>query len=517
MASRCFNIYAKPVPKRSLLRLAPEEKCRTRWTRSAWERTIMKNRTKLWLIMLISAVSSLFLFVFLFLVVGKLWNNGYNLEMLNSISRETLSLIELQNAYGKDNIQPLLDSVHSRHPALRLEWVASDGAVLYDTSGGAQRYDFKQLADRMVNMPNNLWGENEPVTLTYSLNPNGQTYYLLLSLPSEAMKAGQFFFYTRTVKFLFTLTLPLLVSALVPYFLSLWFFSSINRRIGKLNKALGQVNFQSDVIVLEDKSKDEIGQLTRYYNEMAHRIQSQASQIEQFENRRKLLLSNLSHDLRTPLTMILGYAETIRTGTYQDENELQTGTKIILQRSRYMDKLLDQLLDISRQDAGAFELQRTPTNLYELMRKIVADYLLFLDGQNFTVEVDIPERDVNASIDSSLVERALRNLLDNAIHYGSEGYFLGIGLAEEDDVVCITVKDKGKGVTPEDHERIFERFYRADAGRKGEGLGIGLSIVKEIVESHQGYIQLKSTPYVENLFLVRLPKINNEACKMIAV
>jgi len=97
----------------------------------------------------------------------------------------------------------------------------------------------------------------------------------------------------------------------VPYFLSLWLFSSVNRRIGRLNQALNQVNIRSDVIVLEDKAKDEIGQLTRHYNLMAQRIRRQADEIDQFENGRKQLLSNLSHDLRTPLTMILGYAETI--------------------------------------------------------------------------------------------------------------------------------------------------------------------------------------------------------------
>jgi len=466
----------------------------------------MKNRTKLWLLMLISVISSLILFILLSLVVGKLWNRGYKLESLNLISYETLSLIEGQSALGKDDIQPLLDSVHSRNPALRLEWIDSSGAVIYDTSGGTQSYDFKQLAGRIVNMPNNLWGENEPVTLVYSLNRNEQSYYLLLSLPSEAMKGGQFFFYARTVNVLYTLILPILLSAMVPYFLSLWFFSSINRRIGKLNEALNQVNFRSNVIVLEDKKKDEIGQLTRHYNAMAERIQSQAGQIEQFENRRKLLLSNLSHDLRTPLTMILGYAETIRTGSLKDDNELQASAKIILQRSRYMDKLLDQLLDISRQDSDALEVCLANHNLSELMRKIAADYLLLLDGQSFTVEVDIPDEDVMALIDASLIERALRNMLDNAMRYGSEGHYLGIGLAQEDEHVIITVKDRGKGMVPEDRERIFERFYRSDGGRIGEGLGIGLSIVKDIVDLHHGYIQIKSIPYVETVFHVRLPK-----------
>ncbi|MNN58479.1 Signal-transduction histidine kinase senX3 [compost metagenome] len=141
-----------------------------------------------------------------------------------------------------------------------------------------------------------------------------------------------------------------------------------------------------------------------------------------------------------------------------------------------------------------------------MMRKIVADYMLFLDGQNFSIEVDIPDEDVQVFIDASLVERAIRNLMDNAIRYGKDGFFLGIGLVEEDDEVRITVKDRGRGIAPEDHKLIFERFYRVDGGRNGEGLGIGLSIVKEITDLHQGQIQLISTPHVETLFLVRLPK-----------
>jgi signal transduction histidine kinase len=320
---------------------------------------------------------------------------------------------------------------------------------------------------------------------------------------------GQLSIYLRSFKGLIILALPLLLALILPYLFSLWFFSSINRRIDKLNQALNHVGFRREVVVLEDNSKDELSQLTRHYNSMAQRIHDQASQIEQFDNRRKLLLSNLSHDLRTPLTMILGYAETIRTRSYKDENEQQTYAKIILQRSRYMDKLLDQLLDITKQDANAFELSLAPHNLSELMRKIVADYLLFLEGQNFTVEVDLPEWDVETDIDAFLIERALRNLLDNAIRYGSEGHYIGIELVQDNEGICMIVKDRGRGIAPEDLERIFERFYRVDEGRKGDGLGIGLSFVKEIAELHQGHVQVRSWPYEETLFMLRIPKTAN--------
>lgn len=463
----------------------------------------MKSRTKLWLVMLISAASSLILFLLLSFIVSKIWNDGYNLNQLESIAHETLQTVE---RHSLDGVRPILDAVHDRHPAIRLEWVASDGSTIYDTTGGTARYDFGQLAGRFVNMPDNLWAEHETATLVYSLARNGQSEYLLLSLPSDEMKTGQVYFFSRSFKLLYALILPVLLSALVPYFLSIWFFSSINRRIGKLNKALGQVGLRSDVLVLEDKSKDEVGQLTRHYNEMARRIQQQAVQIEQFDKRRRLLLSNLSHDLRTPLTMILGYAETIRTNSFHDDGELRKSAKIILQRSRYMDKLLDQLLDISRQDSGAFEIHPTPTNLSELMRKIVSDYLLLLDGQNYAVDIEIPEKDVESDLDASLMERAVRNLLDNALRYGSDGEYLGIGLVQEDDCVLIIVKDRGRGIDPADRDRIFERFYRANEGRQGEGLGIGLSIVKEVVDLHQGHIRLTSTPYGETSFTLLLPQ-----------
>ncbi|WP_146200433.1 histidine kinase dimerization/phospho-acceptor domain-containing protein [Paenibacillus agaridevorans] len=132
----------------------------------------------------------------------------------------------------------------------------------------------------------------------------------------------------------------------------------MNKRTRKLNNALNGGNIKGDapVVELTDSSKDELGQLSQHYNSMTERLRQQHSQIQQFENKRKLLLSNLSHDLRTPLTTMLGCAEMIRTGNYKDENDLQNRAKIILQRCSYMDKLLDQMLDISRQDGDELSI-----------------------------------------------------------------------------------------------------------------------------------------------------------------
>ncbi|OMF30113.1 hypothetical protein BK133_17275 [Paenibacillus sp. FSL H8-0548] len=465
----------------------------------------MKSRTKLWMLMLISAIASILLFIALSVVLANIGDRGYDLNSLNAISQEVLDTIEEQQAFHAADITPLLDNTHSNHPDIRFEWIAEDGSTIYDTLGEKNNYDFRQLADRMLYMPQNLWGVDEPITLTFSISLQDQPYYLLMSLSSDAMKQGQIYFFMRTFKVLSLFMLPLIVAFLVPYLLSLWFFFSMNKRINKLNYAIGQLNLQSEITVLEDTKKDEIGQLTAHYNAMARRLQNQTEQIKQFDKRRKLLLSNLSHDLRTPLTIVLGYAETIRAGLYKNEQELQASAKIMLQRSRYMDKLLDQLLDIARQDEGNIEPNFAVHNLSEMMRKIAVDYLMLLEGQSFTVEVNIPEQDIEAWFDASLLERALRNLLDNAIRYGSEGHYLEIGLSEKDNIIFMTVIDKGRGIPVQDQEHIFERFYRADSSRKGEGLGIGLSIVKEIIAFHDGSIILTSVPFEKTVFEIRLP------------
>ncbi len=466
----------------------------------------MKLRTKLWVLMLFSIVGSFLLFIILSLQLGKIWNNGYSLNSLNAISEESLTSIKENGAFDKESIKTVLDEIHQKHPSLRFEVVSFDGSVLYDTSGETSYYTFEQLADRFINMPENLWAENQSISLAYSINDSNPSYYLLLSLPSEAMQQGQLYFFVRTDSALIFTLVPMLIFFMVPYLLSIGFFSSVNRRISKLNEALNQVGIESNTISLNDKSKDEIGQLIQHFNLMVQRIHGQASQIKQLENKRKQLLSNLSHDLRTPLTMILGHAETIRTGVYQNEKELQTSAKIILQRSRYMDKLLDQLLDITRQDIEAFKPYLEPNNLSEKLRKTLAEYSLFLDDSDFTIEIDIPDEDVIATIDAPLLDRAVRNLLDNAIRYGKEGHFLGIELKEKPDEVWITVKDKGRGIPIEHQQHIFERFYRVDEGRGGDRLGIGLSIVKDIVDLHQGEVQLKSIPFKETTFLIKLPQ-----------
>jgi len=467
----------------------------------------MKLRTKLWLLLVFSAAMSMVLFGFTSVWIGKAANKGYALFQLNPLAQSIVKSVQDQPKLEIDALKQTLDRAHAEHPAIRFLWLDDQGKSLYDTAGLNPTFTFRDLATLMQNMPRSYLTE-EDVPILSPATLDGRSYFLLMSVPASAMKQGETYFLIRTLKSLLTLVIPLILSFSVPFLLALWFFSTVNKRIRKLNKALNQLNIQSDspVVELVDSSKDELGRLSQHYNSMAHRISNQFTHIQQLENKRKLLLSNLSHDLRTPLTTMLGYAEMIRTGNYQDRQELQARAKIILQRCRYMDKLLDQILDLSRQDADGLEIHSENHNLSELVRKIAAEYIMILDGEPFLFDVETPDEDIALSIDAPLMERAIRNLLDNAIRYGKDGQYLGIRLTADEQSVQVAVEDKGKGIPPEHQAHVFERFYRVDSGRKGEGLGIGLAIVKDIAEAHRGSLEMTSVPHVETAFRIKLPR-----------
>ncbi|MBJ6362514.1 sensor histidine kinase [Paenibacillus sp. GCM10012307] len=467
----------------------------------------MKLRTKLWISLVLSAAMSMVLFGYTTVWIGKVANKGYALFELNPLAQSIVNSMEEQPEFGVDTVKQTFDSAHAEHPAIRWVLLNDQGQSLYDTAGLNPTFNFHDLAMLMQNIPRSYLTEEEVHILTPATK-NGQSYFLLMSIPASAMKQGEAYFLIRELKSLLTLVLPLILSFSIPFLLALWLFTSLNKRIRKLNHALNQLTIQSDSPLeeLTDTSKDELGQLTQHYNSMAHRIRAQFAEIQQFESKRKLLLSNLSHDLRTPLTTMLGCAEMIRTGNYKDQQELQSRAKIILQRCRYMDKLLDQMLDISRSDADDLTLRLANHNLSEIVRKIAVEYIMVLDGDHVELDVEMPDEDIHLLIDAPLMERALRNLLDNAIRYGRDGRYLGIQLTADDQSVNLTVKDRGKGIPTEHQAHVFERFYRVDSGRKGEGLGIGLAIVKDIAYAHQGNVEMNSTPNVETVFRIKLPR-----------
>lgn len=279
----------------------------------------------------------------------------------------------------------------------------------------------------------------------------------------------------------------------------------VTRRLSRLNQAMKSMDLSGDPVFLRDGSKDEIGELTNLYNEMAGKLHDQYRRIRQIEQARSNLVSQLSHDLRTPLSVIKGYAETLQRGSAHDKTTRVRHATIILQKSDYMDQLLHKLFHLAQLDDPSQVFERKEGYIDTLLQTILADYILILKDRGIEWALDLPESPVAMTFNRDGLMQLFRNLIDNAIQHGGDGKYLGIRLKREGPSVQIEIEDRGKGIPAEQRKRIFDPFYRINQGRPGNGLGLGLTLAEAIARQHGGTLDVFSTPNVRNVFRVVLP------------
>jgi two-component system phosphate regulon sensor histidine kinase PhoR len=216
-------------------------------------------------------------------------------------------------------------------------------------------------------------------------------------------------------------------------------------------------------------------------------------------------VSNASHELRTPLTNIRGYLEAIQDAVREGGAPEPSFVDVAHGNALRMERLIDDLLELSRAESGAVPLEREETPLSSFLARVAGQHRPSAEQAGKTVEVEAADGVFRA--DLRKLALALSNLVDNALKYGKEGGRITLSGRIEGDACLLEVADDGPGISPEHLPRIFERFYRVDKGRSRElgGTGLGLSITKHIVESHGGTIRVESRIGVGTRFLLRLP------------
>ena len=236
-------------------------------------------------------------------------------------------------------------------------------------------------------------------------------------------------------------------------------------------------------------------------------IQREYEKKEREEKRRKELISNLSHDLRTPLSSVLGYSEMLKNGIYDDEEEQRQYIDIIYRKAAYMEKLLTELLEYSRLEMGTMRLQKEKMDITELVREILIEYYPELERNQYDLEVDIPDEPILGMWDKEKISRVLRNLMDNALKYGMDGKKIRIAVQRQEKQVCLEIQDYGKGIPQKEIPHVTEQFYRADHARNSKkgGMGLGLFIVQEIVRLHNGSFYIESKEQQGAKMCIRLP------------
>ena len=218
------------------------------------------------------------------------------------------------------------------------------------------------------------------------------------------------------------------------------------------------------------------------------------TELRRLERVRRDFVANVSHEFKTPLTAIQGFAETLLGGALEDKANRRRFIEIIREHARRLARLTDDLLKLSRIEAGKYEVVLQPVNVAALTSGCVDTARIKAEPKGLTIATNMPEGLPDVRGDAAQLGEVMQNLLDNAIQYTPAGGRIEVSAATQDRVVVFTVADTGIGIPESDLERIFERFYRVDAARSREagGTGLGLSIARHIVESHGGRIWVES-------------------------
>jgi len=219
------------------------------------------------------------------------------------------------------------------------------------------------------------------------------------------------------------------------------------------------------------------------------------TELRRLERVRQDFVANVSHEFKTPLTAIQGFAETLLGGALEDEKNNRRFLEIIRDHAARLGRLTDDLLKLARIEAGKLDVQYQPVSVAELVEGCAATTLFKASQRNIALNLSYPPELPAVRGDAGLLREVLQNLLDNAVQYTSPGGRVDLRAVARDHDAVITVADTGIGIPLADQERIFERFYRVDAARSREvgGTGLGLSIAKHIVEAHGGRLWVEST------------------------
>ena len=258
---------------------------------------------------------------------------------------------------------------------------------------------------------------------------------------------------------------------------------------------------------LRVKGGDELARLGTAFNKMATALQSQIRQLEDLSRVQRRFVSDVSHELRTPLTTVRMAADVLYDAREDFPASPERAAELLQAELDRFEALLAALLEISKYDAGAAQLDASPADLAPLVRRVAAAAQPLADRKGSRLDLQLPSTPVVADVETVRIERVLRNLVVNAVEHG-EGRPVTVAITTDDEAVVVTVTDRGVGLEPGQVGMVFTRFWRGDPSRARTtgGTGLGLAIALEDVRLHGGWLQAAGTAGVGSVFRMTLPR-----------
>ena len=291
-----------------------------------------------------------------------------------------------------------------------------------------------------------------------------------------------------------TLALALTLGVMAGLLLTRRALNPIRQLIGAFHHVI--TTGKMDARIPPRHAHDELGQLTTLFNTMLEKNETLICGMRE-------ALDNVAHDLRTPLTRLRNTAERALQGD-EDLTACRNALSDTLEEADHVSLTLDTLMDISEAETGIMKLDKTDVKVADLVGAVLSLYEIISEDKEITITVNVPEA-IHCFADRGRLQQVLANLLDNALKYTPKGGTVEITASENTSETVIAIRDTGVGIPPQEILRIWERLYRGDKSRTEHGLGLGLSLVRAVVQAHGGKVEVASEPGKGSTFSVHLP------------
>jgi signal transduction histidine kinase len=466
-------------------------------------------------LLILVAIASVFVYITAF--TSSTYFEEANQKLNGNIALQTVKEVKPRVANGEVDTNAIQDIMHSMmviNPSVEV--------YLLDTEGNIITYvaPYKKVKLEKVSLEP-VWAfinqergqiirgddpRNPGQSKVFSAAPikdgditQGYVYVILASEEQTSVMSTLFGSYilkigVRTIFF----------SLLVALILGVLAFLYLTKNLHKIMYTVRR--FKEGDLSARANKKGDFAELAETFNEMADQIVGNINKLKSVEKLRRELIANVSHDLRTPLAVMSGYVETLMMKDELNPVDQKKYLKIVHDSSENLSKLIDQLFEYSKLEAHEIVPQKEPFQLADLIQDILMKFEVISAQKNIEIKLAATAGLPMVFADIALVERAISNLLDNAIKYGKESGQVLIELAHTSSSVAINITDDGPGIPEQEQSYIFERYRRGDRTKSArKGAGLGLAIVKKILEIHNQSIRVLSETGKGATFAFNLP------------
>jgi len=320
-------------------------------------------------------------------------------------------------------------------------------------------------------------------------------YYLLTAAPRPNISIRSFF-QDELMKPLFRAGIySSLIALVMGWFIAKWITQPL-KRISNTAQRIAE----GEYVEAPNEGPKEIRRLATTMNEMNRKVKSTLQSQQDF-------IANVSHEFKTPLTSIQGFAQAIYEDAVDTIKKRKDAARIIMNEAERLDSLVNELLTLAKMDAGTIQMKISEVDLNGIISNLLEKFQIQFEKADLKIKTKF-DLSIKVFVDGERISLMISNLIDNAIKYSKKGDQITIRTREKDGFAVVEVSDSGIGISPEDQRRIFERFYQADKSRKGglgRSVGLGLAIAHQIVAAHEGSIDVRSKMNQGTTFVVKLP------------